>query len=118
MLPEADVNAPRSAAEETGATNAWLDRVEAYVENAHAVLLTSQRGSLPQFTGEMEWAGREGSRLPVNPALAPRLAALRVRLNLVRSMLRQAAAFEQAREQLKTECVLGYTPTGLERALR
>jgi hypothetical protein len=117
MLLETD-NAPRTAVEQEDGTNAWLERVEASVENAYAVLLTPQRGSLPQFVSEMEWAARESSGLAVHPELAPRLAALQVRLNLVRSMLRQAAAFEQAREQLKTELVLGYTPTGLERALQ
>ena len=91
--------------------------MEASVEQAHAVLLSPRRSGLPQFIEEMESAWRERSGLAVHPAMAPRLAALRARLTLVRSMLRQAAAFEQAREQSKTDCVLGYTPTGLERAL-
>jgi hypothetical protein len=119
MLPETEVNTRRSSAERTEdfRTNAWLDRVEASVERAHAVLLGPFRSDLPKFTGEMEWACRERSGIAAKPAMAPRLAALRERLTLVRSMLRQAAALEQAREQSKAECVLGYTPTGLERAL-
>jgi hypothetical protein len=115
MLPETD-SVPRSAADQNA--GAWLDRVEASVERAHAMLLTPWRSGLSQFTEEMEWAWHQRSCLAVNRALAPRLEALRARLNLVRSMLRQATAFEQAREQFKTEIVLGYTPTGLERALR
>jgi hypothetical protein len=122
MVPE-EVSASRSAADHSKEnraedyTTAWLDRVEASVEQAHAMLLTPERSGVMQFTGEMEWARRERSCLAVNPVLTPRLAALRARLDLVRSMLRQAAALEQAHEQLKTDCVLGYTPTGLERAL-
>ncbi len=114
---------PRSAADHPkedrseAYTTAWLDRVEASVEQAHALLLTPMRSGLPQFTAEMEWAWRERSCLAANPVMTPRLASLRARLDLVRSMLRQAAALEQAREQSKTDCVLGYTPTGLERAL-
>ena len=115
MFIETDVNAPRTAAEER--TYAWLDRVEASVERAHAMLLGPRRSDLPQFISEMESACRERSGLEAKPAMAPRLVALRERLTLVRSMLRQAAAFEQARVQLETECVLGYTPRGLERAL-
>jgi hypothetical protein len=122
MHPETDLNGPRMTPEREdnnqNHTEAWLDRLEASVQRAHAVLLTPRRGSLLEFTAEMERAWRDRSGLAVHPAMAPRLAALRARLNLVRSMLRHAAAFEQAREQLKTECVLGYTPTGLERALR
>ena len=49
--------------------------------------------------------------------MLPRLAVLRERLTLVRTMLRQAAVFIEGREQLETESVLGYTPNGLERAL-
>jgi len=117
MVPE-EVNASRSAADRLeDCTNAWLDRVEASVEQAHAMLLTPVRSGVPHFTGEMEWAWRERSCLAVKPVMTPRLAALRARLDLVRSMLRQAAALEQAHEQSKTDCVLGYTPTGLERAL-
>jgi hypothetical protein len=119
MFLETDANPPRTVAEERTEdyTNAWLDRVEASVERAHAVLLGPRRSELPQFTSEMEWAWRERSGLAVKPAMVPRLVALRERLTLLRSMLRQAAAFEQARMQLKTECVLGYTQRGLERAL-
>jgi hypothetical protein len=119
MFIETDDNAPRTVAEERAEdyTNAWLDRVEASVERAHAALLGPDRGDLLQFTWEMESACRERSGLAAQPAMAPRLAALRERLKFVRSMLRQAAAFEQAREQLKTERVLGYTPRGLERVL-
>lgn len=123
MLLEAYANAPVTAPGQLDdgiqdGTNAWLTRVETSVERAYSALLTPLRGNLPEFTSEMEWAGREGQGLIPNPALTPRLVALRARLKLVRSMLRQAAAFEQAREQLKTETILGYTPTGLERALR
>jgi alkylation response protein AidB-like acyl-CoA dehydrogenase len=118
MPLEAAANAPRTAVhEQTDHTNSWLDRVEASVDSARAVLLSSQRSGLLQFISEMESACRERSALAVHPAMAPRLAALRTRLTMLRSMLRQAAAFEQAREQLVSECVLGYTPTGLERAL-
>jgi hypothetical protein len=49
--------------------------------------------------------------------MAPRLVALQERLTVVRCLLRQAAVFEQARVQLETEGVVGYTPRGLERAL-
>jgi hypothetical protein len=48
MFLETDVNAPRTVAEERTEdcttedfTNAWLDRVEASIERAHAVLLSS-----------------------------------------------------------------------------
>jgi hypothetical protein len=123
MPLEAAANAPRTAVQEhTGdcshdSINSWLDRVEASVERASAVLLSPRRSGLLQFISEMESSCRERSGLAVHPAMAPRLAALRARLTMLRSMLRQAAAFEQAREQLVSECVLGYTPTGLERAL-
>jgi hypothetical protein len=119
MPLEAAANPPRAAVEERtqACANAWLDRVEASVERAHAVLLSPRRSGLLEFIGEMESACRERSGLAVHPDMAPRLGALRARLVLVRSLLRQAAAFEQAREQLVSECVLGYTPTGLERAL-
>jgi hypothetical protein len=124
MFLEADVNQPRTAAEERTEdytteefTNAWLDGVEASVARAHAALLGPRRTDLLQFTSEMQSASRERLGLAVQPAMAPRLAALRKRLTLVRSMLRQAAAFEQAREQLETDGVLGYTPKGLERSL-
>jgi hypothetical protein len=124
MFLEADVNEPRTAAEERTEdyttedfTKAWLDRVEASVGRAQAALLGSRRGDLLQFTCEMELASRECLGLAAEATMAPRLAALRQRLTLVRSMLRQAAAFEQAREQLETECFLGYTPRGLERSL-
>jgi hypothetical protein len=115
MLLETDVNAPRALAEDR--TYEWLDRVEAAVERAHAALLGPRRGDLLQFISEMEWACRERSGLATQPAMEPRLEALRERLTLVRSMLRQAAAFEQARVQLETGSVLGYTPRGLEQAL-
>jgi hypothetical protein len=36
---------------------------------------------------------------------------------MVRTMLRQAAAFVEGREQLEQDSILGYTPKGLERAL-
>jgi len=65
----------------------------------------------------MEWACRERERLAAKPEMAPRLESLRNRLTLVRSMLRQAAAFEQARIQLETESFVGYTSKGLERTL-
>ncbi len=119
MFPETDVSAPRAEAEgrTEDYTNAWLDRVEASVERAHAVLLSPRRNGLLQLTSEMESAWRERAGLAVQPAMEPRLVALRERLTLVRSMLRQATAFEQARVQLETEGVLGYTPRGLERAL-
>lgn len=124
MFLETDVNAPRTVAEERTEdytsedfTNAWLDRVEASVELAHAVLLSPRRSGLLQFISEMEWACRERSDLAASPAMAPRLTALRERLTVVRSLLRQAAVFEQARAQLETEGVVGYTPRGLERAL-
>ena len=115
MFLEADVNAPRTVAEDY--TNAWLDRVEASVERAHAVLLSTRRSGLLQFISDMEWACSERSGLATQPAMEPRLEALRERLTVVRSMLRQAAVFEQARVQLETEGVVGYTPRGLERAL-
>ena len=119
MPLEATANAPRTAVQvdSDDCTNSWLDRVEASVDSASTVLLSPRRSGLLQFISEMESACRERSGLAVRPAMAPRLAALRARLTMLRSMLRQAAAFEQAREQLVSECVLGYTPTGLERAL-
>ena len=125
MFPDTDANAPRTAAEqrtedyttEAYYTNAWLDRVEASVARAQAALLGPRRSELLEFTSEMELASREPLGLAVQPTMAPRLAALRERLTLVRSMLRQAAAFEQVREQLETDGVLGYTPRGLERSL-
>jgi hypothetical protein len=98
-------------------TGQWLDRVEAAVERAHSALLTPDRGHLPQFTKEMVAASRERLHLTAAPGMAPRLAGLKNRLTLLQSMLRQAAAFLEAREQLETERVLGYTPKGLERAL-
>jgi len=94
----------------------WLDRVEASVEAAHATLLSPWRSGLPEFTVAMESAFDERFRLAAIPAMAPRLGALRERLMLVRSMLRQAAAFAESRE-LEAGNVLGYTPRGLERAL-
>jgi hypothetical protein len=45
-----------------------------------------------------------------------RLNAIKERLTILRSMLRQAAAFVEARE-LEKGSVLGYTPRGWERAL-
>src|SRR5271170_6133686 len=114
MLTEVDAEAPRSVAEER--TYEWLDRVESSVENAYATLLGPQRSNLPQFSSEMESSCRVRSDLAATPAMAPRLEALRERLTLLQSMLRQAAAFVEAREQLETERVLGYTPRGLERA--
>jgi len=119
MPLEAAANAPRTAVQEHTEDSmiSWLDRVEASVERARGVLLTPRRSGLLEFISEMESACRERSGLAVHPSVAPRLAALQARLTMLRSMLRQAAAFEQAREQLVSECVLGYTPTGLERAL-
>jgi hypothetical protein len=115
MLTEVDADSPRSAAEIH--TNEWLNRVETSVEAAHTALLSPERSNLPQFTSEMELAGREGLALIATPATVARLSALRERLTLLRSLLRQAAAFLEAREQLETDYVLGYTPRGLERAL-
>jgi hypothetical protein len=115
MRTEVDVDAPRSAAERN--TYEWLARVEESVELAHAALLGPQRDDLPQFTNEIESACRERTGLAVAPAMLPRLGALRKRLTLIRSLLRQASAFLEAREQLETDRVLGYTPKGLERAL-
>jgi hypothetical protein len=115
MRTEADAERPRSAAEQN--TCKWLDRVEASVEKAHAALLGSDRSDLPEFTTEMESACQERYSLTATPAMALRLGKLRERLTLLRSMLRQAAALVEGREQLETERVLGYTPRGLERAL-
>ena len=98
-------------------TYQWMDRVEASVEKAFGALQSPERSMLPEFTKEIKSAWRERSSLAVTPAMAPRLAALRERLTLLRSMLRQASAFLEGREQLETGCVLGYTPRGLERAL-
>lgn len=98
-------------------TSKWLDRVEASVEQVHAALLGPERSSLPAFTAEMQSACREGFSLVATRKMIPRLATLRERLTLVRTMLRQASAFVEGREQLETESVLGYTPKGLERAL-
>jgi hypothetical protein len=103
--------------EAEAAVSEWMERVEASVERVHAALLSPERGAIPQFAMEMESACREGFSLMATPAMAPRLGALRERLMQVRSMLRQACAFMEAREQLETGCVLGYTPRGLERAL-
>jgi hypothetical protein len=90
--------------------------VEASVEAAHAALLTPRHGDLPEFTAAMKSALGERLHLAATPAIGPRLGALRKRLLLVRSMLRQAAAFAESRE-LEAGHVLGYTPRGLERAL-
>jgi hypothetical protein len=103
-------------AEAEDCTYRWLDRVEASIEKAHAALLGPDRCGVPEFTMEMESAFRERSSLAATPAMASRLGALRERLRLLQFMLRQAAAFIEAREQ-ETESVLGYTPRGLERAL-
>jgi len=115
MLSEVDLNGPPSAAEQRVAE--WLERVEGSVEKAHAALLGPGRSALSQFTSEIESACRERSGLAATPAMGPRLKALRDRLILLQSMLRQAARFVEGREQLETERVLGYTPRGLERAL-
>jgi hypothetical protein len=115
MHSEAEVDAPRSVAEQV--TLAWLDRVEGSVERAHAALLGSERVNLVAFTSEMESACRERSGLTATPAMAPALGELRGRLTVLQAMLRQAAAIAQAREQLETQIFLGYTPGGLERAL-
>jgi hypothetical protein len=119
MLVEEDIEAPRAAAEERTEvhTNEWLDRVEALTEGAHAALLGSERGYLLQFTSEIQAAYRDRAGLAATPAMTLRMQALRKRLNLVRSMLRQASAFLEAREQLEGESILGYTPRGLERKL-
>ena len=61
-------------------------------------------------------AYRERASLSATPSMTPRLEALRNRLTVLRSMLRQAAALIEGREQ-ETDRVLGYTPKGLERAL-
>ena len=114
MLTEVDAEQSRSVAVER--TSEWLERIEASVESAHAALLGPQRSDLLQFTSEIESACRERFCLAATPAMTPRLAALRKRLTLLRAMLRQATLFAEARE-LETECVLGYTPRGLERAL-
>lgn len=106
---------PNTKAEES--TYEWLERVEASVEQAHAALLGSERSSLPAFTAEMHSALGERFDLVATRKMIPRLATLRERLTLVRTMLRQAAAFIEGREQLETDLVLGYTPKGLERAL-
>lgn len=95
----------------------WIERVDSSVERAHAALLARNPDSLSNFTLEMEAASRERPGLTATPAAFPRLEALRGRLTLVRSLLRQAAAFIDARQQLETDRVLGYTPRGLERAL-
>jgi len=121
MSLEVAVSAPPAVAEAPEFTpeftNAWLDRVEASVEKARALLLSPKRGDLLRFIYEMEWACRERERLAAKPEMAPRLESLRNRLTLVRSMLRQAAAFEQARIQLEAESFVGYTSKGLERTL-
>jgi hypothetical protein len=101
---------------EADVTSEWLDRVEASVEQAHRALLSPDRGTLPEFTREMEDACRQSSGLAATPAMTSRLSILRERLALLRQMLRQAAALVEARQQ-ETEYVLGYTPRGLERAL-
>ncbi len=98
-------------------TDKWLERVEASVEQAHAALLGPDRSRLPEFTAEMQSAFGEGSTLVATSPMVPRLTALRERLTLVRTMLRQAAAFVEGREQLEKDSILGYTPKGLERAL-
>jgi hypothetical protein len=114
MLTEVEVSAPRSAVEQH--TYEWLDRVEASVEAARAALLHPRRGTLTEFTAAMKSALDEQFRLAPTPAMASRLEALKERLTLVRSMLRQGAAFAASRE-LEAGTVLGYTPRGLERAL-
>jgi len=98
-------------------TYEWLARVEDSVEEIHAAMVARQRGSLLSFIDEMESACRERSGLAATPAMTPRLGALRERLRLLQSMLRQASKFIEGREQLETERILGYTPRGLERAL-
>jgi hypothetical protein len=114
MSTEVEAKAPQSVADD--ATNSWLNRVEASVAAAHAALLSPERGYLPAFTDEIESASREGAALTGTPAMFLRLATVRERIKLLQSLLRQAAAFAEAREQ-ETESVLGYTPRGLERAL-
>lgn len=98
-------------------TYKWLDRVEASVEQAHTALLGPDRSTLPAFIAEMQFALGDRFNLAATPQMVPRLAVLRERLTMVRTMLRQAAAFVEGREQLEQDSILGYTPKGLERAL-
>jgi hypothetical protein len=114
MPVEAQVKMPRSAAENR--TSEWLDRVETSAESAYATLVGLQRGELALFTSEMESASRESLGLAATPEMMSRLNAIKERLTILRSMLRQAAAFVEARE-LEKGSVLGYTPRGWERAL-
>jgi hypothetical protein len=105
----------KTAAEDN--TYKWLDRVESSVEMAHSILLGAERAALPELTSEMEFYSQEREQLAATPAMAPRLLALRERLTVLQSLLRQAVAFVEGREQMDSEAVLGYTPRGLERAL-
>src|SRR5277367_3401773 len=100
MLTEVDVEAPQAAVRESY-TYDWLERVESSVENAHAALLGPERTSLPDFTADIESACRERNMLSATPAMAPRLGVLRERLTLLQSLLRHAAAFVEAREQME-----------------
>lgn len=115
MLTEVDIDSPQSAAEQR--VGEWVSRVEASVETAHTALLGARSRDLSCFTSEIESACRDCSGLAVSPTMVPRLKALWERLTLLQALLRQAAVFAQTREQLETECILGYTPGGLERAL-
>lgn len=113
MRSETDVDASPAAMEQR--IYQWMDRVEASAERVHRALLGPDRSEVPRFIDEMEAVCRESSGLAATPAMLPRLGALRKRLTLVRSLLRQAVIF---REHLEAEGVLGYTPQGLERTLQ
>jgi hypothetical protein len=115
MPPDVAVNTARSAAVQR--TYEWMDRVEESVRTAHAALLSPHPGSLRGFISAMESALREKAGLAATPSMAARLKSLEERMKLVRTMLRQAAALEQWREQSQTERILGYQPGGVERAL-